>query len=260
MSTPMPGPCPAGAVPYTIKPGDSLYAIAQRLNVTVAAILSLNPGINPTMLQVGQSICVPGTLSVCPGGTVYRIQPGDTFYALAVRFGVSLSALLAANPGVDPSRLTVGQTICIPSSAPPTPTFISMPCCLLLQPVFSLLPPTADIPIGAVAARQVAMSTRSFTIVASALPTPGEFGNYDAYVAVLTLTSESFTPPPSIHVAHLISSSYGNQRTTWAGETGGVEIPAVGDTADIRPYNSSSGAQGPAFLRGSFGQCHIAAG
>ena len=31
-----------------------------------------------------------------------EIRSGDTFYALARRFGVSLEAILAANPGVDP--------------------------------------------------------------------------------------------------------------------------------------------------------------
>ena len=30
---------------------------------------------------------------------------------------------MAANPGVDPRRLQIGQLICIPAAAPPTPPF-----------------------------------------------------------------------------------------------------------------------------------------
>ena len=57
----------------------------------------------------------------CPGG-FHEIRSGDTFYALARRFGVSLEAILAANPGVDPRNLQVGQLVCIPGAVtPPTP-------------------------------------------------------------------------------------------------------------------------------------------
>jgi hypothetical protein len=48
----------------------------------------------------------------------YVIQPGDTFYNIAVRFGISLASILAANPGIDPYNLLIGQTICIPSGCP----------------------------------------------------------------------------------------------------------------------------------------------
>ena len=44
----------------------------------------------------------------------YTIQPGDTYWQLAQRFNTSLAAIFAANPGVDLSRLFVGQIIRIP--------------------------------------------------------------------------------------------------------------------------------------------------
>lgn len=51
-----------------------------------------------------------------PGqGRTYRIQPGDTFAKVAAREGVSLQALLDANPAADPYRLAIGQEIVIPS-------------------------------------------------------------------------------------------------------------------------------------------------
>src|SRR5690606_16186536 len=56
----------------------------------------------------------------CQGGTLYTIRQGDTFFRLAQRFGVTVDQLIAANPGVDPDRLQIGQQICIPGVAPPT--------------------------------------------------------------------------------------------------------------------------------------------
>lgn len=49
-----------------------------------------------------------------PAGPVYIIQPGDTFYDIALRFGLTLDELTAANPDVDPGLLSVGQQIVIP--------------------------------------------------------------------------------------------------------------------------------------------------
>lgn len=46
-----------------------------------------------------------------PGTTTYIVKPGDTLYLISVRFGVSLDALIAANPGVDSRNLQVGRRL-----------------------------------------------------------------------------------------------------------------------------------------------------
>lgn len=48
----------------------------------------------------------------------YQIQRGDRLYSLARRFGIPLDDLMSANPGIDPRRLRVGQSIRIPKSIP----------------------------------------------------------------------------------------------------------------------------------------------
>ena len=110
--------CPPGSVSYVIRSGDTLFAIAQRFNTTVAAIIVLNPGLDPNGLRIGQTICVPQAATTCPGGTFYTIQPGDTLFSIATRFDISLGALQTANPGLDPTRLVPGQRICIPALQP----------------------------------------------------------------------------------------------------------------------------------------------
>ncbi len=47
--------------------------------------------------------------------TIYKILSGDTFAKLAKKHGVSLDAIIAANPDANPSRLKVGQEINIPA-------------------------------------------------------------------------------------------------------------------------------------------------
>lgn len=45
----------------------------------------------------------------------YKIQSGDTFAKLAKKHGVSLDAIIAANPDANPARLKVGQEVNIPA-------------------------------------------------------------------------------------------------------------------------------------------------
>ena len=45
----------------------------------------------------------------------YVIVSGDTFGKIAARFGISLQAIIDANPNADPRRLAIGQKITIPS-------------------------------------------------------------------------------------------------------------------------------------------------
>lgn len=115
--------CPSGSFPYTIKAGDTLYLLARRYNTTVAAIMAINPGINPNNLQIGQVICIPGTAppTRCPAGSfAYTIKQGDTLYQLAITYNTTVAAIMAINPGIDPNNLQIGQVICIPGSGTPT--------------------------------------------------------------------------------------------------------------------------------------------
>ena len=44
---------------YTIKPGDTLWNLANQYDTTVDEIMAYNPGIDPYNLQVGQTILIP---------------------------------------------------------------------------------------------------------------------------------------------------------------------------------------------------------
>jgi LysM repeat protein len=56
-------------------------------------------------------------------GLHYVAVPGDNYYRIARRFGITVNALLAANPSARPNVLYVGQVLIIPGvSGAPAPT------------------------------------------------------------------------------------------------------------------------------------------
>ncbi len=100
-------------------------------------------GSTPTIPSTGTPIVVrvptptpvlPPTPSPTP--IIYVVQPGDTLYNIALKYGVSVSALQEANGITDPALLQIGQELVIPTPSPggeparpPTPT----PMPLLVQ-------------------------------------------------------------------------------------------------------------------------------
>jgi murein DD-endopeptidase MepM/ murein hydrolase activator NlpD len=49
-----------------------------------------------------------------PSGPVYVVQSGDTFYSIAIKFGVTIDEIVNANPQIDPNYLSVGMEVVIP--------------------------------------------------------------------------------------------------------------------------------------------------
>ncbi len=54
----------------------------------------------------------PGATPVA--GQEYTVKKGDTMWAIAQEFGISLADLKAANPDVDPLKLRIGSKLIIP--------------------------------------------------------------------------------------------------------------------------------------------------
>ena len=52
------------------------------------------------------------------GYTLHRIAAGDTFYALAQRFGTSIEAIRIANPTLTAEALPIGAVVTVPLDLP----------------------------------------------------------------------------------------------------------------------------------------------
>ena len=111
---------------YQVKAGETLYAIAQMHKVTVEDIMRWN-SLSSAKVYVGQVLLIYSTgidpkiaaeltLKNNASATAVKkkfhtVKSGDTFGAIANRYGTTVAAIQKLNPGVKPSRLKIGQKI-----------------------------------------------------------------------------------------------------------------------------------------------------
>ena len=105
---------------YVVQPGDTLSSIAAYFGVSLADLLAVNRLDDPDHIAVGQRLIIPapGMSSDRTGETataqVYVVQPGDTLWAIAMRYGVTVDELMQANGLQNADLLRVGQSLVIP--------------------------------------------------------------------------------------------------------------------------------------------------
>ena len=96
----------AFAATTTVRPGDTLSAIAQRYGTTVSALAAANGITNRNQIYAGTTLQVPGpppvaraasgpsaAAAVTPGGTV-AVRSGDTLSSIAARYHTTVAALI----------------------------------------------------------------------------------------------------------------------------------------------------------------------
>jgi LysM repeat protein len=126
-------PLPALAGDVTVKPGETLSEIADRLGISMKRLMELN-GINKAdHVEVGQKLKVPGRAGSSSrstgGGAVatgrLTVREGDTLSEIAARQGMSLNQLIALNGLSKADHVEVGQTLKVTgkvaTAAAPTP-------------------------------------------------------------------------------------------------------------------------------------------
>ena len=103
---------------YTVKKGDSLYAIAKLYGTSVDEIKKLNY-LTSNSLIVGQVLRIPEVYTkpddmVVPNYISYTVKKGDTLYSIAKKYGVSADTIIQDN-NLKNSNLSVGQILRIRS-------------------------------------------------------------------------------------------------------------------------------------------------
>ncbi len=121
---------------YVVRSGDTLYSIARKFGVTVAAIARANNITNTSLIFVGQTLVIPsnasaassssGTSSSTGGNTgasgatgpcprTYLVQRGETLRRIASKCGTTVAAIVAANGLGNPNLIYAGQVLTIPN-------------------------------------------------------------------------------------------------------------------------------------------------
>ena len=84
--------------------------------MSVDDIARVNRITNPSKIKAGQVLTIPlgvGGVGVTPY-IEYSVTRGDTLWDIAKAYNISVNAVLAANPGVVPTKLKVGDVIKVP--------------------------------------------------------------------------------------------------------------------------------------------------
>lgn len=126
------GPVSTGGLVYLVQAGDTLALIAQRFGVPLSTLATINNIVNINQLYVGQALMIPTAYTVVPiipttigyvpvtttsttySGQAHVVQRGENLYRIALRYGVSMSVLIAANGITNPNLIYVGQVLRIP--------------------------------------------------------------------------------------------------------------------------------------------------
>jgi LysM repeat protein len=112
-------PLPSVAGEITVKPGETLSEIADRLGISMKRLMELNGISKADHVEVGQKLKVPGRVGSnsrsSGGGAVaagrVTVREGDTLSEIAVRQGMTLNELMALNNISKADHVEAGQTL-----------------------------------------------------------------------------------------------------------------------------------------------------
>lgn len=92
---------------YTVQPGDTLFGISKKLNVTIPTIMEMN-GLQSNTIYVGQSLKLPFF--------TYEVVAGDTLFLIGKRFNTNFEEIRSLNQ-LSSDSLSIGQRLKIPLAA-----------------------------------------------------------------------------------------------------------------------------------------------
>ena len=111
---------------HTVKSGDTLYSIAKAYEVGENDIRECNPNVGDG-LRIDQTVKIPVPASAIIKANaekkrkkdyiVHKVKAGQTLYAIARDYNISVAQLREDNPSVNPQALSVGESLWIRRTA-----------------------------------------------------------------------------------------------------------------------------------------------
>lgn len=107
---------PSELTTYIVKPGDTLYSIAQNNNITVADLKKAN-GLSSNTLQIDQVLILPNSfqnpIEVDENYTIYEVKKGDSLWKISREFDISIPDLIKLNQLTN-LTLQIGDQLLVP--------------------------------------------------------------------------------------------------------------------------------------------------
>ena len=100
---------------YTVRPGDTLYSIANQFGTSVPAVIEANalypPVADPGLIYPGQKLLVRVPGMTDQSAVIHQVTEGDTMFRLAERYSHGLEMLAAVNQMQLPEILPVARLV-----------------------------------------------------------------------------------------------------------------------------------------------------
>jgi N-acetylmuramoyl-L-alanine amidase len=118
---------PAGATSVRVGTGGTLSQIATTYGTSVSALVARNGIANPNMVLAGTVVQIPAaganasTTTAHTDSTTVVVAAGDSLWALANRYGTTVTSLVQVNKIADPSHVTIGTHLIVPAASSATP-------------------------------------------------------------------------------------------------------------------------------------------
>lgn len=103
-------------ISHTVTKGQGLYSISRMYGVSEQEIIQLNPG-SEKMIREGQQLRIPQKQKQQGERKFHTVKAGETLYSLSKMYGTTVSAICAANPGLEVSTFKAGDVIVIPGAS-----------------------------------------------------------------------------------------------------------------------------------------------
>jgi spore germination protein len=96
---------------YLVRPGDTLWSIAKKFNVSLQELIDLNQLPDNNKLVPGMALLIPAKY--------HTVMPGETLYEISRLYGLTVEQMVRANNIANPNYIISGSRLVVPQKPRP---------------------------------------------------------------------------------------------------------------------------------------------